>query len=139
MHLLRSKFSIWRKGYMEIGKQYLKIKKLKAYTRKCYEVCCKAVDIIESDDFELSEDAIRQLSHALPVYKEFRDQINELNLFIEQCENDYKKVKLEKFTKEQIKQMQELAILKLSKAEICRKFNISYPTLQKYLAINVIE
>ncbi len=47
--------------------------------------------------------------------------------------------KPQKLNTEQLKEVTHLINLKVPKAEICRKFKISYPTLQKYLALETIE
>lgn len=43
--------------------------------------------------------------------------------------------KQQRLNTEQLKEITHLINLKVPKAEICRKFKISYPTLQKYLAL----
>ena len=94
--------------------------------------------ICENDQSFMFDDFEKLLNS---VVNSRSQQANEIDMVIawESQIIKSRKINQRKVTLEEQKEIKHLISLGVPKAKICKKNNITYSTLQKYLAINVIE
>ncbi len=122
------------------------LNKLITHTKNISRIHQKIRNILPNDFFSnanepSSENAnfIEEVRLIFSNYNRFNNQYSDALLSLEKWKQTLSSLGSRKPSINDIKEIHYLMSLKVPKAEICRKFKISYPTLQKYLAYEIAE
>ena len=114
---------------------YRKHKRLRSQASQAIKIIQNIMETTENHDFIVPENLINEKVSVYQFCRDFPTQIKCLFNLLDELEKISKKNRL-LLTDEQLDEMLLLCNYKVSHAEIARKFNISYPTVKKYLAIS---
>jgi hypothetical protein len=114
---------------------YRKQKRLRSQASQAIKLVQNIMDTTEDHDFIVPENLIHEKISVYQFCRDFPAQIKCLFNLLDELEKISKKNRL-LLTDEQLNEMLLLCNYKVPHAEIARKFNISYPTVKKYLAIS---
>ena len=114
-----------------------KYKRLRSQASQAIKLVQNIMDTTESSDFIVLENLINEKVSVYQFCRDFPTQIECLFHLLDELEKISKQNRHNMLlTDEQLDEMLLLYNYKVPHAEIARKFNISYPTVKKYLAIS---
>ena len=114
-----------------------KYKRLRSQANQAIKLVQNIMDTTESSDFIILENLMNEKVSVYKFCRDFPKQIECLFHLLDELEKISKQNKNNiLLTDEQLDEMLLLYNYKVPHAEIARKFNISYPTVKKYLAIS---
>ncbi len=114
-----------------------KYKRLRSQANQAIKLVQSIMDTTESSDFIVLENLINEKVSVYQFCRDFPKKIECLFHLLDELEKISKQNRHNMLlTDEQLDEMLLLCNYKVPHAEIARKFNISYPTVKKYLAIS---
>ena len=115
-----------------------KISKVIHLTKKLIKINTEILEMFPEKTFEHGYFVSGGYDSTLSNYQSLLNNLNPTIRYLEKWRYYLIEDKKQKLKDGDLKDIRHLIELKVPKAEICRKFNISYPTLQKYLASETI-
>ncbi len=116
---------------------YRKYKRLRSQANQAIKIIQSIMDTTESHDFIPTDNLTNQAIYVYQFCRNFPKQIECVFHLLDELEKISKQNRHSMLlTDEQLNEMLLLYSYKVPQAEIARRFNISYPTVKKYLAIS---